>query len=87
MRLFTEGDRGSTVVRVDVLKEALRVFRQEFLSDVYLGWATGFLDDERKKVEALSEDERQGCTIHMGHPREMADAFAAELTKNPGWFD
>lgn len=87
-RVFGSGD--PTAFRDDVLAEALRVFGQDLQSAVYVGWATGFLDAERKKL--LDFVEQRGDMmprIHMGHPREMAEEFAQTL-ENPGnesWFD
>jgi CRISPR-associated protein Cst2 len=91
IRLFGEGDSGSTVFRDDVLEETLRVFKDDLASDLYVGWATGFLDAERKKLDALREnvDRRHGCSIHVGHPREMAEAFAKAIgsADHAAWFD
>lgn len=91
MRLFTEGDAGTTVFRPDVLEEACRVFKDDLQSDIYIGWAQGFLDNERKKFEAFLEDKpkHHGCRIHVGHPREAAEAFAKALLnpEHEAWFD
>ncbi len=91
IRLFDEGDSGSTVFRDDVLEEALRVYEDDLASDVYIGWSRGFLDAERKKLDAfLHNPERtRGKRIQVGHPREMAEAFA-QAVENPehaAWFD
>lgn len=91
LRLFAEGDDGTTVLRTDVLEEALRVFGGDLLSDVYIGWAKGFLDRERAKLDALiaSPERRHGKNVHVGHPREIAEAFAATLESAAGaaWFE
>jgi CRISPR-associated protein Cst2 len=101
MRLFDEGDSGSTVFRDDVLEEALRVFKEDLASDVYIGWSRGFLDAERKKLDTFlpledAETKKKnpqlrahGRMIHMGHPREMADLFADAIEKpdHEGWFE
>jgi CRISPR-associated protein Cst2 len=91
LRLFGEGDSGATVFRADVLEEALRVFKDDLASDIYIGWAKGFLDGERAKLDALVGDSSRthGRTIHVGHPREIADAFAGAIedAKNAAWFD
>jgi len=51
-RLFMADELGEkTVFRVDVFGEALRVFKDDFLSDIYIGWAKGFLDGERVKLD------------------------------------
>lgn len=91
LRLFVEGDSGTTVFRADVLEEALSVFKDDLVSDVYVGWAKGFLDGERAKLDSLIADPARthGRKIHVGHPREMAEAFARAI-EGPGsaaWFE
>ncbi len=56
-RLFTADElKERTVLRLDVLAEALRVFKEDLLSDVYIGWAKGFLDRERQKLEQCLQE-------------------------------
>jgi CRISPR-associated protein Cst2 len=90
-RLFASDDLEHTVFRTDVLDEALRVFSDDIQSDLYVGWAKGFLDVERVKLEAAIKDGKHssGRAVHIGHPREIADAFAETLAddKNASWFD
>lgn len=91
LRLFGEGDGGTTVFRADVLEEALRAYKDDLASDIYIGWAKGFLDGERAKLEAFIADPARahGKTIHLGHPREIAEAFAkaVESPANAAWFE
>ena len=74
------------------VKEALRVHKEDLLSDIYIGWSTGFLDFERKKLEELllpkSVADLHGKTIHLGHPREISEQFAKliEANADPSWF-
>jgi CRISPR-associated protein Cst2 len=90
MRVLQEGDE-ATVFRDDVFEEALRVFKDDLQSDVYVGWAKGFLDTERKRLSAmLATPERlHGRTVHVGHPREMAEALAKaiEADSSAAWFE
>jgi CRISPR-associated protein Cst2 len=92
-RLFARGDLDNTVFRQDVLEEAVRVFKGDLQSDLYIGWATGFLDEERKKLETMCNEEGKprlhGSNIQIGHPREIADSFAKAIedNKNAQWFD
>lgn len=74
---------------IDALKEVLRVYRDQLLSDVFVGWAKGYLDEQRERVEGLGEAERAGVRLRWGHPREMAAALAAELENesNRAWYD
>ena len=92
-RLFTRGDLDNTVFRPDVWEEALRVFSGDLESDIYIGWARGFLDAERRKLEDMLKKENgkvsySGKTIHIGHPREVADAFATAIANegHGAWF-
>lgn len=92
-RLFTRGDLDNTVFRPDVLEEALRVFKDDLQSDVYVGWARGFLDEERKKLDEMCNENGKprlhGRNIQIGHPREMAKAFAQAIEddKSAAWFE
>jgi CRISPR-associated protein Cst2 len=91
LRLFTSGDLERTVFRVDVLDEALRVFKDDIQSDLYIGWTKGFLDSERDKLQAALNDgkHRSGRAVHVGHPREIADSFASVIAeeRHASWFD
>ncbi len=92
MRLFGSDDLEHTVVRVDVLDEALEVFKNDLQSDLYVGWAKGFLDSERAKfVAAIGEDgkHKSGRAVHVGHPREIAEKFSETIKdeNNANWFD
>jgi CRISPR-associated protein Cst2 len=90
LRLFQEGDE-VTVFRDYVFEEALNVFKEDLQSDVYVGWATGFLDAERKKFDDMVSTPARlhGRHVHVGHPREMAEAFAKalEADASASWFD
>lgn len=93
-RLLAAGDLGNTEFRLDVLEEAVRVFGDDLTSDIYIGWARGFLDAERQKVEgALTKEgadlKFNGKRVHLGHPREIAHAFASALSDhtNASWFE
>lgn len=83
--------RGLPQIKIDALQEALTVFGDDLLSDVYVGWTKGYLDDERVTFEAaLSENGAlQGYPLQLSHPREAFQAFIADLQKpkNARWFD
>lgn len=87
-RLLGPGD--PTALRDDVLAEALRVFRGDLQSDVYIGWATGFLDGERKKLlDFVEQRGSEAPRIRVAHPREVAEEFAQTLEdrEHRSWFD
>lgn len=74
--------RGLPELKTDALQEALTVFREEILSDTYVGWVKGYLDDERAELEALANPR-----IKISHPRQAFQALINDL-KGPqaeGW--
>lgn len=73
--------RGLPELKLEALKEALAVFREEILSDVYVGWVRGYLDEERAKLEDFAATS-EGQRVKIGHPREAFKALI-EALKNP----
>lgn len=78
-------ERGRPKIKFEALAESLRVFADEVLSSVYVGWVTGYLDEQRAAFEqALAE----GGALHpfakrimVSHPREAFLAMAAALRR------
>jgi CRISPR-associated protein Cst2 len=85
--------RGLPEIKIDALKEALTIFGDDILSDVYVGWVKGYLDDERAKLEAALDDEGQLAVfadqVQLSHPRQTFQALVADLkkTENAHWLD
>ncbi len=75
--------RGLPEIKLPALQEALEVFADEIISPVYIGWVTGYLDEERAKLEAFAE----GKSIHICHPRVAIQALIEDLNNNPHWLD
>lgn len=80
--------RGLPELKVGALKEALKVFKEEILSNVYVGWVRGYLDDERARLEAFSQTP-EGCRVKIGHPREAFRALIDNLknSENANWLE
>ena len=78
--------KGLPELKVDALKESLRVFSDDLLSDVYIGWVKGYADEERMKAESLAQEDQR---VKISHPREVFQALIAELKKpaNAKWLD
>ncbi len=78
--------RGTPEFKVDSLKEALTVFGDEIVSDVYIGWVRGYLDEERAKLEEFARTP-DGQKARICHPREAYLAMIKELKKpaNRDW--
>lgn len=77
-------DAGLPELKVEALTEALRVFGDDLLSNVYVGWVRGYADKEREKVVALAEKDKR---IKISHPREAFQALITDLKANPTWLD
>ena len=75
----------------EALAEVLRVYRDDLLSPVYVGWVRGYLDDERALFDReLAEggslaEYRDLFTI--AHPREALQALATQVGDNPAWLE
>ncbi len=76
--------RGLPELKIDALTEALRVFGDDLLSDVYVGWVRGYAEEERAKVEELAKTEQR---IKMSHPREAFQSLTKALQENPNWLN
>ena len=59
--------RGLPELKLDALREALAVFDNEILSDVYVGWVKGYLDDERAKLEAFAQTPEAPAFVSATH--------------------
>ncbi len=85
--------RGLPTLKLDALAEALTVFEDDILSDVYVGWVKGYLDEERARFEAALADGGQLAAfagkVRLSHPREAFQALVADLQKpeNAYWLD
>lgn len=91
LRAFRSSEDGTTVFRADVFEEVLKVYADDLQSEVFVGWAKGFLDAERVKLEKLMESPERlhGRKVVLCHPREAAArlADAVENAANSVWFD
>lgn len=78
--------KGLPELKVDALTETLRVFGDDLLSDVYIGWVRGYADEERSKVQALAANDHR---IKLSHPREAFQALVSELRQpqHTPWLD
>ena len=76
--------KGQPTVKTEALTEVLTVFADEILSPVYVGWAKGYLDNERASFETWAKER---SNIQISHPREAYAALITEFQKNPGWLE
>lgn len=70
------------IIKTAALQEALTVFADEILSDVYVGWTQGYLDEERANFAAWAESQPR---IKISHPRQAYQSLGEALQNNPSW--
>lgn len=73
--------KGLPEVKTDALEEALTVFKNEILSDVYVGWTKGYMDVEREKLENFKNLFKEK-TIVIDHPRKVFEKLVEALKKD-----
>jgi CRISPR-associated protein Cst2 len=88
-RALGVNSQGDPEFNTEAFAEALRVYNDQLLSDVFVGWARGYLDGERAKLVAMTDEERSGVRLRWGHPREAMAEMAAELAHESrhSWYD
>jgi CRISPR-associated protein Cst2 len=88
-RMFGSSRIHTTEFHREAFQEVMTVYREQFLSAVYVGWAKGFLDGEREKFEAAVKEGGWSDRVLVGHPATQIEGFAAELRKgeNASWYE
>jgi CRISPR-associated protein Cst2 len=88
-RMFTATSRHATGFHEGAFREIIAVYRDQFVSKVHIGWARGFLDEERAKLEGIIVGENLSDLISVGHPVTQIGEFAASLQSDTShsWYD
>lgn len=81
-RVFRASKTHQTEFNREAFEELISVYRDDFLSDIYVGWAKGFLEDERIILESVINDNKNGLTIRLKHPRKAVGELALQLADN-----
>lgn len=88
-RMLTATRTHTTQFHREAFQELMAVYEDQFLSRVYIGWAKGFLDEERAKLEGAITEGKLTERVTVGHPVPQIRAFAADLRKldNANWYE
>jgi CRISPR-associated protein Cst2 len=88
-RMLTSTPKHTTQFHDGAFRELMGVYKDQFLSRVYIGWAQGFLDEERAKLEAAIQQGSWTDKVTVAHPVAQVRAFTQDLRKaeNAGWFE
>jgi CRISPR-associated protein Cst2 len=80
-------DRGLPQVNAEALREIFRVWGDQILSPLYVGWTQGFHDSQRARLEATLKEINPPQGYHLGHPREAVGRIAADIAReeNDSW--
>jgi CRISPR-associated protein Cst2 len=80
---------GQTVFRTDVLREEIKAWSDELAGPLLLGWAPGFLGDQRDRVGTELSDLVDGGTLRLDHPRVLLSELADQIERGErdSWFD
>ncbi len=85
--------KGHPVIKVEALRQVLEIFADDILSDIYIGWVQGYLDEQRERFEAAlaGEEALSPWTerIKIDHPRRVFLALADAMRKpeNARWLE
>ncbi|MEU7002681.1 type I-B CRISPR-associated protein Cas7/Cst2/DevR [Nonomuraea sp. NPDC046570] len=73
----------------DVLREEISAWADELDGPVRLGWAPGFLKDQRDKAVRELKDLIEDRKVAIEHPRVMLTGLACEVRQgdHDGWFE
>lgn len=85
-RVFGANSRAVPELKLEALRESIEVFGDEIMSDIYVGWARGYLDEERARLEDFVGS---GYTrIKIDHPRRVLQLLVEDLRNeaNVSWF-
>lgn len=79
---------GKTVFDCDILREELQAWADELDGPAYLGWAPGFLGDQREVARKELADLVAAGTLTIGHPRTVLHDLAAQIEAGDrdAWF-
>lgn len=87
--LIGANSQGLPQVHTEALTEMVRVWGDQFLSALYVGWVQGFHDAERQRLEArleelagASAEVRLPYGFYLSHPREALGRLAEDIGRN-----
>jgi hypothetical protein len=86
-RIFQVDDR-KTRFASTVLREEIEAWADELDGPVRIGWAPGFLADQREQAQRDLKDLIEAGRLTIGHPRAVLTELADRITEgvHDGWF-
>ena len=86
-RMFNSSPIKTTQFHEAAFTQVLTTYRNDFLSGIHIGWAQGFLDAERAKLETATAGLRE-LNVSIGHPAAQIQQFAKIVgsVENAAWY-
>jgi CRISPR-associated protein Cst2 len=83
------GQDGAARFDLDVLAEEVRAWADELDGPIRLGWAPGFLGDQRDQAHAGLRELVTAGTLRFDHPRRVLTDLAEEIKRgdHDAWFE
>ncbi|WP_399094184.1 type I-B CRISPR-associated protein Cas7/Cst2/DevR [Streptomyces sp. BBFR2] len=80
---------GKPEFSTDVLREELHAWADELDGAIRIGWAPGFLGDQRERVRRELEDLIEAGQVVLDHPRRILTGLAKEIEDgtHDSWFE
>jgi CRISPR-associated protein Cst2 len=80
---------GRPKVDLEVLEETLTVWKDQILSNLYIGWVKGFYPEQRFVFKAKLEELKSsiGREFVFDHPRVVLTQLINDVKQNPSWFE
>jgi CRISPR-associated protein Cst2 len=78
-------NNGLPKIHEEALAEMLRVWKDQILSKLYVGWVQGFYDAHRDSLKIILDKSK--ISYGLGHPREILNQLAQDIsdTANASW--
>lgn len=88
-RMLTASRTYTMQFHKEAFTELMEVYKEDFLSPVYVGWAQGFLDDQRARLEETITELGLADKVRIAHPVRQIEAIVEQLgaEANGDWFD
>lgn len=70
------------IVQLDALEEALTVHEDDILSPIYVGWVSGYRDEERIKLTTWAQESAWSDRMVIDHPRTTYARLVSDMAES-----
>ena len=84
-----ESDRHQAVFHRPAFEQVMDVYADDFLSEIYIGWSRGFLENEFEKMQAAVQNSALRERIRVEHPVRAIQSLVDRVksSNSNSWFD